>query len=182
MANLIERAFGTIIAAIANSFFGYRDNKKGVSNTNYYHKKPNKGQPLSLQTVDLKVRMCCIGCERVVKRAIYKLRGVNSVEVDLKMGKVTVIGHIDRHKVLKQVRRSGKRAEFWPYPNPPLYFISSGDYFRDTTNEFKESYNYYKHGYNLGHRHGNIPVTHRGDDKISNMFNDDNVNAACCLM
>ncbi|KAB2067001.1 hypothetical protein ES319_A09G197000v1 [Gossypium barbadense] len=162
MANLIERAFGTIIAAIANSFFGYRDNKKG--------------------TVDLKVRMCCIGCEKVVKRAIYKLRGVNSVEVDLKMGKVTVIGHIDRHKVLKQVRRSGKRAEFWPYPNPPLYFISSGDYFRDTTNEFKESYNYYKHGYNLGHRHGNIPVTHRGDDKISNMFNDDNVNAACCLM
>ncbi|KAK8558150.1 hypothetical protein V6N13_073823 [Hibiscus sabdariffa] len=32
-----------------------------------------KARPLSLQTVDLKVRMCCTGCERVVKNAIYKL-------------------------------------------------------------------------------------------------------------
>lgn len=28
-----------------------------------------------LQTVELKVRMCCSGCERIVKNAIYKLRG-----------------------------------------------------------------------------------------------------------
>jgi len=27
------------------------------------------------QTVELKVRMCCTGCERVVKNAIYKLKG-----------------------------------------------------------------------------------------------------------
>lgn len=107
--------------------------------------------------------------------------GVDSVEVDLEMEKVTVVGYVDRNKVLKAVRRAGKRAEFWPYPNPPLYFTSANHYFKDTTNEFKESYNYYKHGYNVGERYGNIPVTHRGDDKVSNMFNDDNVNA-CCLM
>ncbi|KAK8477859.1 hypothetical protein V6N13_060320 [Hibiscus sabdariffa] len=181
MATLIERAYGSIISVIAHCFFGYRDNENGLSNIHHY-KKPSKGQPLSLQTVDLKVRMCCIGCERVVKRTLYKLRGINSVEVDLKLGKVIVIGHVDRNKVLKQVRRSGKRAEFWPYSDVPLYFTSMGDYFRDTRNEFKESYNYYKHGYNLGHRHGNIPVSHRGDDNVSNMFNDDNVNAICCLM
>ncbi|XVF51168.1 hypothetical protein PTKIN_Ptkin04bG0162600 [Pterospermum kingtungense] len=180
MATLIARAFGSIISAIAYCFFSYQsDNKKSVSNINYYNMP--KGRPLSLQTVDLKVRMCCTGCERVVKNAIYKLRGIDSVEVDLEMEKVTVIGYVDRNKVLKQVRRAGKRAEFWPYPDPPLYFTSTNDYFKDTTNEFKESYNYYRHGYNLGHRHGNIPVTHRGDDKVSNMFNDDNVNA-CCLM
>ncbi|KAF3434160.1 hypothetical protein FNV43_RR25263 [Rhamnella rubrinervis] len=140
-----------------------------------------KGRPLSLQTVELTVRMCCTGCERVVKHAIFKLRGVDSVEVDLEMQKVTVVGYVDRNKVLKAVRRAGKRAEFWPYPNPPLYFTSASNYFKDTTNEFKESYNYYRHGYNVADRHGNIPVTHRGDDKVSNMFNDDNVNA-CCLM
>nr|KJB18881.1 hypothetical protein B456_003G073500 [Gossypium raimondii] len=97
------------------------------------------------------------------------------------MEKVTVVGYVDRSKVLKQVTRAGKRAEFWPYPDSPLYFTSTDDYFKDTTNKFKESYNYYKHGYNLGHRHGNLRVTHRGDDTVRNMFNDENANA-CCLM
>ncbi|TYK06031.1 heavy metal-associated isoprenylated plant protein 21-like [Cucumis melo var. makuwa] len=133
------------------------------------------------KTVELKVRMCCTGCERVVKDAIYKLRGVDSVEVDLELEKVTVIGYVDRNKVLKVVRRAGKRAEFWPYPEPPLYFTSATDYFKDTTREFKESYNYYRHGYNVGEKHGTIPMSHRGDDKVSNMFNDDNVNA-CHVM
>ncbi|KAK3010969.1 hypothetical protein RJ639_010849 [Escallonia herrerae] len=107
--------------------------------------------------------------------------GVDSVEVELELEKVTVIGYVDRNKVLKAVRRAGKRAEFWPYPNPPLYFTSTNNYFKDLTSEYKESYNYYRHGYNAGDKHGNIPVSHRGDDKVSNMFNDDNVNA-CCLM
>ncbi|KAF4404134.1 hypothetical protein G4B88_014590 [Cannabis sativa] len=112
--------------------------------------------------------MCCTGW-------------IDSVEVNLELERVTVVGYVDRNKVLKAVRRAGKRAEFWPYPDPPLYFTSTSDYFRDTTNEFKESYNYYKHGYNIGDKHGRIPVTQRGDDKVSNMFNDDNVNA-CSLM
>ncbi|XP_052210225.1 heavy metal-associated isoprenylated plant protein 30-like isoform X2 [Diospyros lotus] len=125
--------------------------------------------------------MCCIGCERVVKDAIYKLRGIDSVDVNLEMEKVTVIGYVDRNKVLKAVRRAGKRAEFWPNPDVPLFFTSTNDYFKDLNNEYKESYNYWRHGYNVADKHGNIPVTLRGDDKVSNMFNDDNVNA-CCLM
>ena len=47
MATLIARAFGSIISAIAYCFFGYRDNKKSVSNINYYNMP--KGRPLSLQ-------------------------------------------------------------------------------------------------------------------------------------
>ncbi|KAL8170380.1 hypothetical protein V2J09_022184 [Rumex salicifolius] len=125
--------------------------------------------------------MCCTGCERIVKDAIMKRRGVDSVEVDLEMEKVTIIGYVERNKMLKTVRRAGKRAEFWPYPNPPLYFTSTKDYFRDPMNEYKETYNYYRHGYNLADKHGNIHITARGDDKVSNMFNDDNVNA-CIVM
>ncbi|XP_038991282.1 heavy metal-associated isoprenylated plant protein 30-like [Hibiscus syriacus] len=181
VANVLAKAFGSILSAIAYGFFGYPDNNKSTININYCNMPKAKGRPLSLQTVDLKVRMCCTGCERVVKNAIYKLRGIDSVEVDVEMEKVTVTGYVDRNKVLKQVRRAGKRAEFWPYPNPPLYFTTTAEYFKDTTNEFRESYNYYRHGYNLGHRHGNIPVTIRGDDNVSNLFNDDNVNA-CSLM
>ncbi|KAE8672391.1 B3 domain-containing protein [Hibiscus syriacus] len=169
MATLIAKSF-----RIEYCFFGYIDENKSVSSM-------PKGRPLSLQTVDLKVRICCTGCERVVKNAIYKLRGIDSVEVNLEMEKLTVIGYVDRNKVLKQVRRAGKMAEFWPYPEPPLHYTLATEYFKDTTNEFRESYNYYRHGYNHGHTHGYIPVTHRGDDKVSNMFNDDNVHA-CCLM
>ncbi|XP_055803920.1 heavy metal-associated isoprenylated plant protein 30-like [Solanum dulcamara] len=140
-----------------------------------------RGRPLSLQTVELKVRMCCPGCERIVKDAILKLRGVDSIEIEVEMEKVTVMGYVDRKKVLKAVRRAGKRAEFWPYPNPPLYFTSSNNYFKDTTTEYKESYNYWRHGYNASDKHGTLPITHRGDDKVSNLFNDDNV-YSCSLM
>ncbi|KAL3738450.1 hypothetical protein ACJRO7_019913 [Eucalyptus globulus] len=189
MATVLNTAFRFFSAISYCLFFRYPSAHKDVHHHPHHHHHQRhhlrytmpKGKPLSLQTVELKVRMCCTGCERVVKNAIYKLRGVDSVEVDLEMEKVTVVGYVDRNKVLKAVRRAGKRAEFWPYPNPPLYFTSTENYFRDTTKEFKESYNYYRHGYNIGERHGNIPVTHRGDDKVSNMFNDDNVNA-CCLM
>ena len=109
------------------------------------------------------------------------LVGIDSVEVDLEMEKVTVTGYVDRNKVLKAVRRAGKRAEFWPYPNPPLYFTTPINYFQDTTTDFKRSYNYYRHGYNLGERHGTFHVSQRGDDEVSNMFNDDNVHA-CTVM
>ncbi|XP_010441401.1 PREDICTED: heavy metal-associated isoprenylated plant protein 20-like isoform X2 [Camelina sativa] len=74
--------------------------------------------------------MCCSGCERVVKHAIYKLRGVDSVEVNLEMERVTVVEYVQRKKVLKAVRRAGKRAEFWPYPDMPRYFTSSDHYFK----------------------------------------------------
>ncbi|KAL8111261.1 hypothetical protein AgCh_019107 [Apium graveolens] len=47
------------------------------------------------------------------------------------------------------------------------------------TNEYKESYNYWRNGYKdiHGDKYGSIHVTQHGDDKVSNMFNDDNVNA-----
>ncbi|KAL8142675.1 hypothetical protein V2J09_015707 [Rumex salicifolius] len=190
MGSTIDRAINWLIKTFSNSGIGhpnngyYRPNKSTGSNYNgYYYTSgaPKTSRHLSLQTVELKVRMCCTGCERVVKEAIYRLRGVDSVAVELEMEKVTVVGYVERNKLLKAVRRAGKRAEFWPYPNPPLYFTNAKEYYKDVTNEYKESYNYYRHGYNLADRHGNIPVTARGDDRVSNMFNDDNVNA-CVVM
>ncbi|ESW15961.1 hypothetical protein PHAVU_007G117600 [Phaseolus vulgaris] len=183
MASLLEKAFGFEISSFIYRLFIYHHQDHHHHNKDVHRNfnMPKKGRPLSLQTVELKVRMCCTGCERVVKNAIYKLKGIDSVEVDLEMERVTVGGYVDRNKVLKAVRRAGKRAEFWPYPNPPLYFTTADHYFKDTTHEFKESYNYYRHGYNLPDKHGTIHVSHRGDDNVSNMFNDDNVNA-CSVM
>ncbi|XP_049376750.1 heavy metal-associated isoprenylated plant protein 30-like [Solanum stenotomum] len=180
MVNLLEKLFGSFVSAITSYCVFQYHHPHHQQGTNK-HKMTKATRPLSLQTVELKVRMCCSGCERVIKDAVYKLRGVESVSVELEMEKVTVVGYVDRNRVLKAVRRHGKRAEFWPYPNPPLYFTSSNNYFKDMNSEYRDSYNYWRHGYNVADKHGNLHVTHRGDDKVSNLFNDDNVNA-CCIM
>ncbi|XP_008808277.1 heavy metal-associated isoprenylated plant protein 44-like [Phoenix dactylifera] len=197
MATALGRAINFFLSTIFYPFRYQGNNYWRSSNTYYYSSNPSssnthyyfdesyisknmaKGRPLSLQTVELKVRMCCTGCERIVKNAILRLRGVDSVEVDLEMEKVTVTGYIDANKVLKEVRRSGKKAEFWPNPDLPRYFTSAANYFRDEES-FRDSYNYWRHGYN-GDKHGHVPVPQRGDDRVSNMFNDDDVNA-CHVM
>jgi copper chaperone CopZ len=135
-----------------------------------------------MQTVDLKVRMCCEGCERVVRAALQNLRGVDSVEVDVPMEKVTVTGYVDRGRVLREVRRSGKKAEFWPSGGTPLRFTSPRSYFRDTAGSYRDTYNYRRHGYTDGDRQGRMREPSRGADPVGNIFNDDDVNAACRIM
>ncbi|PWZ53087.1 Heavy metal-associated isoprenylated plant protein 30 [Zea mays] len=138
---------------------------------------------VSLQTVELKVRMCCEGCERVVRQALQNLRGVDRVDVNVPMEKVTVTGYVDRARVLQEVRRSGKKAEFWPSGGTPLWFTSPRSYFRDDGGSYRrDSYNYRRHGYSDGDRHGRMREPARGAGPVGNMFNDDDVNAACRIM
>ncbi|KAF6170721.1 hypothetical protein GIB67_015673 [Kingdonia uniflora] len=69
-----------------------------------------------LQTVEIKVKMDCEGCERKVRRAVEGMRGVTQVDVEPKQHKVTVIGYVDPNKVVRRMRRrTGKMAELWPY-------------------------------------------------------------------
>ncbi|KAJ0040830.1 hypothetical protein Pint_26669 [Pistacia integerrima] len=75
------------------------------------HKKKKK----QLQTVDLKVRMDCDGCELKVKNALSSLSGVKSVEINRKQQKVSVTGYVEANKVLKKAKSTGKKAEIWPY-------------------------------------------------------------------
>lgn len=67
------------------------------------------------RTVSLKIRMDCEGCERKVKNTLSSLKGVKSVDVDLKQQKATVTGFVDPKKVLKKAQSTGKKAEPWPY-------------------------------------------------------------------
>ncbi|KAJ8540170.1 hypothetical protein K7X08_026559 [Anisodus acutangulus] len=76
------------------------------------HKSKKKKQ---FQTVELKVRMDCDGCELKVKKALSSLSGVKSVEINRKHQKVTVTGYVEAHKVLKKAKSTGKKAEIWPY-------------------------------------------------------------------
>lgn len=68
------------------------------------------------QTVEVKVRIDCEGCERKVKRAVEGMKGVREVNVERKANKVTVVGYVDPAKVVRRVaHRTGKKAELWPY-------------------------------------------------------------------
>nr|CAB3500287.1 unnamed protein product [Digitaria exilis] len=154
-------------------------------NAVYHHGGRSRHVPL--QTVELRVGMCCQGCERVVRQAIQNLRGVESVEVNLRTEKVTVRGYVDRMKVLQEVRRSGKKAEFWPSGGgggAARWFASSSSprrgYFRDDGGGSyrRDSYNYRRHGYSDGNRRGRMREPARG----GNMFNDDDDDAGCRIM
>ncbi|KAH7851936.1 hypothetical protein Vadar_018516 [Vaccinium darrowii] len=76
-------------------------------------KKIRKNQ---LQTVEIRVKIDCHGCERKVRKSVEDMKGVTQVAVDPKQHKLTVIGYVDPKKVLTRVRhKTGKKAEMWPY-------------------------------------------------------------------
>ncbi|OIS98725.1 PREDICTED: heavy metal-associated isoprenylated plant protein 23-like [Nicotiana attenuata] len=77
------------------------------------HKSKKKKK--QFQTVELKVRMDCDGCELKVKKALSSLSGVKSVEINRKQQKVTVTGYVEANKVLKKAKSTGKKSEIWPY-------------------------------------------------------------------
>ncbi|KAM0025760.1 putative heavy metal-associated domain, HMA, heavy metal-associated domain superfamily [Helianthus debilis subsp. tardiflorus] len=69
-----------------------------------------------LQTVEIKVKIDCEGCERKVRRSVEGMRGVSSVTIEPKQHKLTVVGYVEPHKVLSRVAyRTGKKVELWPY-------------------------------------------------------------------
>ncbi|XP_068642199.1 heavy metal-associated isoprenylated plant protein 23-like [Aristolochia californica] len=83
----------------------------GLLSSGHKYKKKKK----QLNTVELKVRMDCDGCELKVKKALSSLSGVKSVEINRKQQKATVTGYVDEKKVLKKAKSTGKKAEIWPY-------------------------------------------------------------------
>ncbi|OWM86240.1 heavy metal-associated isoprenylated plant protein 20 [Punica granatum] len=125
----------------------------------------------AMLTVDIKVKMDCDGCERRVRNAVSSIKGAKSVEVNRKQSKVTVSGYVDPNKVLKRVRRTGKRAEFWPYVPYNLvaypYVVQAYDkrapsgYVRDVPQA--------------------LPSPNALDEKFVTLFSDENPNA-CSIM
>ncbi|KAI4310686.1 hypothetical protein MLD38_035644 [Melastoma candidum] len=78
-----------------------------------YRLKKKKKKPE--QTVDVKIKMDCDGCERKVKNALKSLSGVKKVEINRKISKASVTGYVDQAKVLKAAKSTGKKVEIWPY-------------------------------------------------------------------
>ncbi|XP_047951935.1 heavy metal-associated isoprenylated plant protein 28-like [Salvia hispanica] len=151
-----------------------------------------------MSIVEMRVHMDCPGCERKITKALSKLDGVDSIDVDMNMQKVTVTGWASQKKVLKTVRKTGRTAELWPFPYNPAYYshysggsqasyaYSSGystpaTYF--TAESTTSTYNYRKHGYN-GHDHGYYqqpPGSDIIDNRTTDIFSDENA-TGCSVM
>ncbi|KAL5999104.1 Heavy metal-associated isoprenylated plant protein 26 [Asimina triloba] len=95
---------------------GALDYVSGLFSFPSMHRSRRLKKRTQLQTVEIKVRMDCEGCEKKVKRAVEGMKGVTQVDIDRKQNKLTVVGYVDRNKVLRRVRwRTGKNAVIWPY-------------------------------------------------------------------
>ncbi|KAJ8626605.1 hypothetical protein MRB53_019912 [Persea americana] len=140
----------------------------------------------------MRVHMDCAGCESKIKKVLRKLEGVDEIDIDMAMQKVTVTGWADQKKVLKTVRKTGRRAELWPFPYQPEYHPYTQHYYHQlhqshhqtyTAPQPSSSYNYYKHGYDdhgygYYHRPAHSTIV---DERAGAMFSDENPNA-CSIM
>ncbi|WJX53205.1 hypothetical protein P8452_39229 [Trifolium repens] len=134
------------------------------------------------------VHMDCEGCVTNIRKGLKKLRGIDSIDINMEMQKVTVMGWADEKKVLKTVRKTGRRAELWPYPYNPEYYDFTRNYGNIYDNKpsssTSSSYNYYKHGYSYGEDFGYYrkPIgATMINDKAMSVFSDDNPHA-CSIM
>ncbi|GLU13802.1 hypothetical protein SLE2022_304130 [Rubroshorea leprosula] len=150
--------------------------------------------------IEMRVDMDCTGCQSKIRKALKKLDGVGDVDIDMAMQKVTVTGWVDQRKVLKAVKKTGKRA-VWPYPYiPDEYHNHAQQYYPQQqqliiqseaapmTHQLRmvptasSSYNYYEPRYD-GHDDGYYqqPVYSSVVEQSRLMFSDDNP-YACSIM
>ncbi|XP_062150118.1 heavy metal-associated isoprenylated plant protein 20 [Alnus glutinosa] len=125
----------------------------------------------AMQTVDIKVKMDCDGCERRVKNAVSNMKGAKSVEVNRKQSRVTVTGYVEPNKVLNKVKSTGKRAEFWPYVP---YNLVAYPYVAQAYDK-KAPAGYVKNAVQA------LPSPNAPDEKLTTLFSDENPNA-CSIM
>uniref|UniRef100_A0A2C9URK8 HMA domain-containing protein n=2 Tax=Manihot esculenta TaxID=3983 RepID=A0A2C9URK8_MANES len=134
------------------------------------HKRKKEKQ---LQTVELKVRMDCDGCELKVKNALSSLSGVKKVEINRKQQKVSVTGYVGSNKVLKKAKSTGKKAEIWPYVP---YNLVAQPYIAKAYDK-KAPPGYVRNVETTA----DIGTVTRYEDPYISMFSDDNPNA-CSIM
>lgn len=132
-----------------------------------------KKKKKQLQTVELKVRIDCDGCELKIKKALSSMKGVQSVDINRKQNKVSVCGYVEASKVLKKVQSTGKKAELWPYVP---YNVVAHAY---TTQAYdkKAPPGYVRNVESLAISNPGS----RPDDQYTTMFSDDNPNS-CSIM
>ncbi|KAM7469743.1 hypothetical protein LguiA_007926 [Lonicera macranthoides] len=65
------------------------------------------------------IKCSCEGCKKKVRRILFKVEGVYSVDVDTKQQKVTVVGDVNADVLIKRLAKHGKEAKLWPQNTEP---------------------------------------------------------------
>ncbi|KAF3340329.1 Heavy-metal-associated domain-containing protein [Carex littledalei] len=78
------------------------------------------GKKIEPQHVEMNVPLYSYGCEKKIRKALSRLRGIHSVQVDYHAQKVTVWGICNRDDVLTAIRRKRRDAYFWDEPESKL--------------------------------------------------------------
>ncbi|CAL5350300.1 hypothetical protein CsSME_00037489 [Camellia sinensis var. sinensis] len=131
-----------------------------------------KGKRKVMQTVDVKVKMDCDGCERRVRNSVSSMKGVKTVDVNRKQSRVTVSGYVEPNKVLNKVKSTGKKAEFWPYV--PYNLVSYP--YAPQAYDKKAPSGYVRNVVQAFPNNPNAPTDH-----LTTLFSDENPNA-CSIM
>jgi len=137
--------------------------------SNLFGKRKRRKQ---LQTVELKVKLDCDGCEHKVQRALSSMKGVQTVDINRKIHKVTVTGYAEPNKVMKKVKGTGKRAELWPY----VPYNSVTQRFSTQSYDKKAPSGFVRKGSSNA-----ISDSSRQDDPFTTMFSDEDPNS-CTIM
>lgn len=93
------------------------------------------------------------------------------MEVNRKQSRVTVTGYVDPNKVLKKVKSTGKRAEFWPYVQ---YNLVAYPYVAQAYDK-KAPSGYVKNVVQA------LPSPNATEERLTTLFSDENPNA-CSVM
>lgn len=115
------------------------------------------------------------------------LQGVETIDIDMQKQKVKVSGYADQMTVLNAVRRTGKKVQFWPYPDNTHYHSYASQYhYQQSSSIAASTYNYETQGYNNepvhGYNQSELPSSSAiMDDNATSLFSDENPHA-CSVM
>ncbi|KAM7272300.1 hypothetical protein ACFE04_026963 [Oxalis oulophora] len=127
----------------------------------------------------------CEGCASKLKKALFKLKGVEVVEIEMEIQKITVSGYaLEEKKVLKAIKRAGKAVEPWPFPGGCSHYASFYKYPTHIANHYYESYkNVASNGtlQSFFHTPSVYSVAVASDEAVASLFSDDNPHA-CSIM
>ncbi|KAJ0041907.1 heavy metal-associated isoprenylated plant protein 31 [Pistacia vera] len=123
----------------------------------------------------------CEGCASKLKKALFKLKGVEEVEIEMEMQKITVRGFgLEERKVLKAIKRAGKAAEPWPFPGYS-HFSSFYKYPSYIVNHYYDTYGTANGAHTFFHTPSVYSVAVASDETVASLFSDDNPHA-CTIM
>ncbi len=66
-----------------------------------------------MQTLEMRVPLCCEKCINKVKKALYQVEGVEDVVCDQTEQKVTITGNVNSEAALRRVKRVKKNSIYW---------------------------------------------------------------------